>query len=393
MHAIPIPLLLLLATQTSALPSSPLLDFWNTHAPRLGLGLYDAGHANRPMHTLPAAGGTGSSGGGRRLGKRAPSWVVVDVFEGESFFDHFEFFDLVDPTHGSVNYLNKSAAISRGLAYVTPDNKAVMTVDNHTNLPLGESRDSVRITSSKSYTGGLFLLDVERAPWGCGVWPALWTVGNNWPQGGEIDIYEGVNMGTHNQVTFHTEPNCTYTRGMNQTGTIIGTDCDAFVNDNSGCGITDPSQTSYGEALNALGGGVFAMQWDDDGIAAWFFHRSSVPPDITDGDPLPSGWGYPTAQLSPGGCNPWAYFSEHSIVFDITLCGDWAGSAYSTSGCPGTCETQVMNGANFVNASWVVNSMVVYRESDFSSAARALGMPMWTRIASLLFVAAVIMLR
>ncbi|KZT54380.1 glycoside hydrolase family 16 protein [Calocera cornea HHB12733] len=399
MYGIPLTLLLLrlaLAGQVAAFPSTRLLDVWNSYAPKVGL--YDPQHSNRPLHPLtsitdqnarPQSGAESRSG---RKQKRAQTWVVVDVYQGEGFFDDFEFFDQSDPTHGQVNYLNKTLAMSRGLASVTADNKAVMQVDNHTDLPLGQYRDSVRITSSKSYTGGLFLLDVEHAPWGCGVWPALWTVGANWPVGGEIDIYEGVNLGTHNQVTFHTEPNCTYTRGVNQTGTIIGTDCDAFVNSNSGCGITDPSQTSYGAALNGLGGGVFAMKWDDDGIASWFFHRSSIPPDITNGDPQPSGWGYPTAQLAPDGCNPWVYFAAHSIVFDITLCGDWAGSAYGGSGCPGSCETQVMKGANFVNASWVVNSLIVFRESNFAaSAAEGRGAPIWTLAACIALVAGIML--
>lgn len=57
------------------------------------------------------------------------------------------------------------------------------------------------------------------------MWPAWWTVcvyvlipspivashslhlvsGPNWPQGGEIDIIEGVHDNVHNQVAFHTE--------------------------------------------------------------------------------------------------------------------------------------------------------------------------------------------
>ena len=29
---------------------------------------------------------------------------------------------------------------------------------------------SVRIQTKKKYNGGLFLLDVAKAPWGCGTW-------------------------------------------------------------------------------------------------------------------------------------------------------------------------------------------------------------------------------
>lgn len=35
----------------------------------------------------------------------------------------------------------------------------------------------------------------------------------------------------------------------------------------SGCGITEWSRASYGPTFDAQNGGVFAMKWDQDGIA------------------------------------------------------------------------------------------------------------------------------
>lgn len=34
---------------------------------------------------------------------------------------------------------------------------------------------SVRITSNKNYTGGLFILDAAAMPTGCGTWPSFWV--------------------------------------------------------------------------------------------------------------------------------------------------------------------------------------------------------------------------
>lgn len=45
------------------------------------------------------------------------------------------------------------------------------------------------------------------------------------------------------------------------------TDCDAAKNDNAGCSVTDWSRASYGPYFDDQGGGVFAMKWDENGIA------------------------------------------------------------------------------------------------------------------------------
>jgi hypothetical protein len=59
--------------------------------------------------------------------------------------------------------------------------------------PEARGRDSVRITSLKSYEDSVIVLDLEHMPEGCSTWPAFWTLSKAgpWPNGGEIDIIEG----------------------------------------------------------------------------------------------------------------------------------------------------------------------------------------------------------
>ncbi|KAG5648010.1 hypothetical protein DXG03_007044 [Asterophora parasitica] len=203
-----------------------------------------------------------------------------------------------------------------------------------------------------------------------GTWPAFWTLGNGlaWPYAGEIDIIEGVHDNQHNQVAWHTKPGCTLTPEANFTGKIVqlngqnNLECNGLINYNSGCGIIEWSRASYGPYFDSIGGGVFAMKWDENGIAVWSFYRGAIPKDILDESPDPSQWGMPSAALEPKNCDPLQYFVNHSIIFDITFCGDWAGNSYATSGCPGTCDDRLMDPANFVNATWGINSLKVYRK-------------------------------
>ncbi|KAK2461896.1 hypothetical protein APHAL10511_006359 [Amanita phalloides] len=323
-------------------------------------------------------------------------WLLKDEYSGQSFFNRFDFYDQSDPTHGQVNYVNESYAFSAGLAYVAENGTVIMKGDDTTNLSSGVVRDSVRISSQAKYTTGLFILDLNRAPWGCGVWPAFWTVGDgNWPDTGEIDIIEGVHDNEHNQVTWHTTSGCYLTTPPQEyTGTIVATNgtanvtCNGLLNDNAGCAVVEWSRASYGPYFDAQGGGVFAMKWDENGIAVWSFYRAAVPRDIVQGTPDPANWGLPVAELSPQGCDPLKYFANHSVIFDITFCGDWAGNSYATSGCPGTCRDRLMNPNNFVNASWSINSLKVYKKQLFSGPSSSTAVPkispMW--FASVLFI-------
>lgn len=298
-------------------------------------------------------------------------WVIKDTYAGKTFFDGFKFFNYKDPTNGHVEYVNASTAFSNGLAYVTDDNHVFMKGDQWSWLDWGVYRQSVRIESTAQYDSGhLFVLDVNKAPWGCGIWPAFWTVGPNWPYSGEIDIIEGVHDNEHNQVAWHTAPGCMLTDkpAVNFTGTLVhNLDCNGLINFNAGCGVTDWSRASYGPYFDAQGGGVFVMKFDENSISVWSFYRAAIPKDLLNGTPNPSSWSTPSATLDSAGCNPISqYFNKQSVVFDITFCGDWAGNSYATSGCPGSCEERLRDPRNFVNATWDINSLKVYRKQSFS---------------------------
>lgn len=295
-------------------------------------------------------------------------YVSAKTYQGANFFDEWDFYSGQDYTHGYVDYLTKEQAFTKGLAYVTEEGRANMHVDNWTVLTVddinnGKYRPSVRISTTAKYNHGLYILDVAKAPFGCSTWPAYWSTNENWPRDGEIDIIENVHASLSNQVSWHTLPGCNLVTSGNYTGTALNTICDSNYMSNTGCNIVDPSVASFGPVFNEKGGGVFAMKWDDKSIDVWFFYRAAIPDNIIQGLPDPTTWPTPSASLSSQGCPIDQFFRNHMFIFDTTLCGDWAGTSYSTSGCPGSCAEQVANPSNFVNATWSINYLKVYNKT------------------------------
>jgi hypothetical protein len=107
---------------------------------------------------------------------------------------------------------------------------------------------------------------------------------------------------------------------------------------------------SFGYGFNNAQGGVFALLWDTAaGMSMWHFARADIPADLTAQKPNPSTWGTPAGFWSAQSCDISANFYDHQMVIDTTLCGNWAGgSAYSKSGCPGTCTDMIANATNYV---------------------------------------------
>jgi hypothetical protein len=141
--------------------------------------------------------------------------MVVKADDIDSFKQHFvlesQWSNGQDPTGGSINYHYPFAKDSSGnIIKNENDNTYWQNISNNTNttelissynnggdskgIEIGLSKDYIvnqqdekgnyivavgapRISSRKLFKGGLFIFDVEAAPFGCGVWPALWLNG------------------------------------------------------------------------------------------------------------------------------------------------------------------------------------------------------------------------
>ncbi|KAI8954739.1 glycoside hydrolase family 16 protein [Xylaria longipes] len=293
------------------------------------------------------------------------TYTVQDSYDTTNFFDNFEFFQGPDPTAGFVQYVDAATANSTGLAGYA-NNGIYLGVDYQTANPAA-GRNSVRLTTTKSYTHGLIIADIAHQPGpACGSWPAFWTFGPSWPGSGEIDIIEGVNLQTNSSITLHTNPGCSFSSDSFSSG-----DCGAPGDGTTGCGAATQNTQDFGAGFNEMGGGVYALQWTSDAIKVFFFPRSSIPSDIDAGNPDPSGWGTPTASFSGGSCNIDANFMNHNIVFDTTFCGQWAGKVWGDdpvcSAKASTCEEYVGNNpADFQESYWLINYVKVFDEASSS---------------------------
>ncbi|KAJ7175187.1 laminarinase [Mycena crocata] len=291
----------------------------------------------------------------------------TDNISGAGFLSAFSFQAIPDPTNGRVNYVNAATAASQNLTFAS-GNTFVLRADSKTVLSAGGAgRNSVRLQSNKQFTTAVTIFDVRHMPQGCGTWPALWTVGANWPHQGEIDILEGVNDQGTNQATLHTDAGCTMPASRSQTGTSVLNNCDVAATSNSGCGVKVNDARSYGPTFNSNGGGVYAVERTNAFIKVWFWPRNTaIPSDISSGGASVNtdNWGTPVANFPSTTCPISSKFGPHNIIINLTFCGDWAGqsSIYSSSGCPSTCVDFVnRNPSAFTNAYFEFASLRIYQ--------------------------------
>jgi len=96
-------------------------------------------------------------------------------------------------------------------------------------------------------------------------------------------------------------------------------------------------------------------------IRMYFFPRSQIPGDIK--NPDPNSWGKPYAWFELGPDCPANHFQSHTIVINLTFCGDWAGNVFSSDcGGNGNCADFVRNNpTQFKEAYWLINYVSVFQ--------------------------------
>ncbi|KAI0311482.1 glycoside hydrolase family 16 protein [Amylostereum chailletii] len=322
-------------------------------------GPFDGSHRARSHHQLA-----------RNVVPRS-SFSLVAKYQGEDFTDEskWHYFKDKDPTNGNVEYVSQAVAVSNKLVSVQSDNSTKIAVETG-DLASGVNRKSVRISSVEKWSSGLLIADFAAMPTGCGTWPAFWAVGDNWPNGGEIDIIEGVNLKDSNQLTLHagSGSNCTtdtnpgLVNGVAPFLANIGNlECLSSPESNTGCTFFDNDPNSFGTGFNDVGGRVMAVLRDTRGIFMWSFSRADVPKDITAGTPNPNNWSSPRAYWSSNTCDFDEHFGAQTIVLNTDVLGDWAKSDLATSNCPVTDPTAlVATGSHWENAFWKVNYIAMY---------------------------------
>ncbi|KAF7341109.1 Glycoside hydrolase family 16 protein [Mycena venus] len=315
----------------------------------------------------------------------AQKYTLSQDLAGQNFLNAFKYNESDhDPTnYGNVKYLSQSAAVAANLTYVDGNGRVIVKVDNKTNGVTDPNfgRNSVYLMSTQPMNiGSLLIFDAAHMPFGCSVWPSLFTQGQNWPQQGEIDIVVRlllltgpafVNLETNNRFSLKASDTCVQPSSIasNQTGTITSTNCTVVPSQGitEGCVVTETKQNSFGSGFASQGGGVFAMLWDANGIAMWYFGRSGVPSNIGGTAlPDPATWGKASAWYPASSCDPTKHFGPQIITLYIDICGAFANPPEIFDATCGTkapnCSSLVQDPTNYNDAYWEINYLRVFNQ-------------------------------
>ena len=81
----------------------------------------------------------------------AGTFTLADSYQGQDFINDWTFQAISDPTHGYVNYVDKSTAVSQGLVFASGTNFTLKADDTNVVSSSASGRNSVRIQSPNAY--------------------------------------------------------------------------------------------------------------------------------------------------------------------------------------------------------------------------------------------------
>lgn len=316
------------------------------HCPVVELPVSMEAQGQPAYASAPVAGPT-SSCTGRSGSTYALDWKA----EGSTFFQDWNYLQN-EPNSGAAEYVDANTAYQEGLTAPYPDHAVIRPGGKGNYL----KRKSVKIETRRKWTYFLMALKYEALPWGCGVWPALWTHSPEagWPAGGELDILEYANEITSRSSLHVAESNrCQLNAALlNRPGCPSMPDaeynftghyeCVTAYPDKIGCAPNDRGKMLNGEALSSVPG-VIAAEWTPEHVKIFRIPVTEMPADLASDAPRPDEWDqwlqgyYPFAESErtvPGSCpNPAGVLKAQQIVLSLGFCGDWASKVYKDSTC------------------------------------------------------------
>jgi hypothetical protein len=154
-------------------------------------------------------------------------YKLIELQEGHGLLSHYTFRKGPDSigSAGFNTYVSFQRAKQLGILDVKQDKKDGKDYVYMKSAPPTEQnnkRESIRLEGKTRFDKGLFILDVNHMPTGCGVWPACWLTDERvWPDHGEIDILESINAQVVAKTAVHTGKECSmygYVSEYDQTG-------------------------------------------------------------------------------------------------------------------------------------------------------------------------------
>jgi hypothetical protein len=307
-------------------------------------------------------------------------YQLVECQEGQKFFDYYDFLDGPDSlgSAGYNLYVGKKRATQLGILNVTSETDGDYVYMNSAPTAKGP-RESLRLEGKRRFDRGLFILDLTHMPTGCGVWPAFWLTDEPvWPNHGEIDVVEGINLQSVAKTALHTSESCSmyahvspyaktggwdHATGIPNTWTgkldfetkVEADNCwvsAAHQWANQGCVAVHAENDTLGEPINKAGGAVYVLDWDPANryIKSWVFRadHEGIPANLqqameTAGSskhdkvmPDPDQWSVlPYAYFAIGettGCSA-DHFQNMRLVINTAFCGNVAGNRFQRD-CP-----------------------------------------------------------